>query len=243
MEYNPFPSKHEHRWSDTDLVDHELEAASEEERDITDAAARVIASQWHDGQASDLYSFVSTGAIGDGVQIELARAIAEADEADRDRLAALSRYLMNREDTSAQENWSDLWLQPPDTEQEPNDDCAACGNHWSSPHSPDCPLNVDESETTPTSAYVELFGDDPKTMAQFGERYLGTFDSLAAYAQQIINAGDMLRALDEAPIPDDLRQYISFDYGKLAETWRVRGEIVTAETDDGRIYVFNGVAF
>lgn len=239
MEHDPFPSKHEHRWSDTDLVDHELEAASEEERDITDAAARVIASQWHGGQASDLYSFVSTGAISDGVQIELARAIAEADEDDRDRLAALSRYLMNREDTGAVDGWHDLWLQPPDTQQEPNDDCAACGNHWSSPHSPDCPLNVDEPETTPTSAYVELFGDDPATLAEFSQRYFGTFDSLAAYAQQIINAGDMLRALHEAPIPEDLRQYIRFDYAALGEAWQVAGDIVTAETDDGRIYVFS----
>ncbi|ETT24270.1 hypothetical protein RAJCM14343_4762 [Rhodococcus aetherivorans] len=239
MEYNPFPDKHEHHWTDADLIDHELEAASEEERDISDAAARVIASQWHGGQASDLYSFVSTGEISDGIQIELAREIADAEEPDRDHLAALSRYLMNREDTGAVEGWSDLWLQAPDTEREPGDNCAACGNHWSSPHSPECPLNTDEPETTPTSAYIELFGDDPALLAQFNERYLGTFASLAAYAQAIISGGDMLRALDEAPIPDDLREYIHFDYAALGKAWEVAGEIVTAETDDGRIYVFS----
>ena len=32
---------------------------------ISDACARVIASHWHSGQTSLLYSFSSTGAIGD----------------------------------------------------------------------------------------------------------------------------------------------------------------------------------
>lgn len=49
-------------WSDEQLIDHEIASATSEERSIGDAGARVIASQWHGGASSALYSLTSTGA-------------------------------------------------------------------------------------------------------------------------------------------------------------------------------------
>lgn len=45
------------------FVGREIQDAVFEDREISDAAARVIAGWWHGGQASALYSFASCGAI------------------------------------------------------------------------------------------------------------------------------------------------------------------------------------
>lgn len=133
-------------FEDNELIHLELLAACAEEREISDATARVIAAQHCGGQASELYRFTSTGRISTAFFAELDATIAEtADEQDREHLVALGRYALEREDAGPQEGWFDLWLQqPPESGWNENDRCSACGEHIADPHALDCPLNDDD---------------------------------------------------------------------------------------------------
>ncbi|WMM74429.1 hypothetical protein RCF27_09175 [Rhodococcus pyridinivorans] len=243
MEHNHFPTKHEHHWTDEDLVEYELEHASTEDRTISDAAARVIASQFHDGQLSALYSFTSTGAIDrEAFFSELARTMAGVEDEDvKKHLEALEQYAWTREDKGPQENWSKLWLTPPG-EEVSDDRCSACGAHIAEPHSPECPLDrhVPRDDILPVA--MEYFGEDV-SLPELSARFLGEYPSRAAYVEDVMSEGDSLRALREAPIPEDLRQYITVDYDGIAEAMEIRGDIIVHEKDNGDVYIFNKRAF
>jgi hypothetical protein len=110
-EHEPRPR----RLTDEQLIEQELELAAIEKRTITDAAARVIASQLHGGETSALYSLSSAGAIDeDGLAHELAHLKNDRDmpvEVGR-WLEALESYAMHRESTAPVEDWHKLWLGP-----------------------------------------------------------------------------------------------------------------------------------
>lgn len=134
--------------SDEELINIEIELALQDRRNISDSAARVIASQWHGGQASELYSFSSTGCIGEGLLDEIQRESRNAAEQQLYdylvHLIALEQYVEAREDTDAVPGWSQLWLgkgQDEDTES-----CPACAAHISEPCAPDCPISRSEEE-------------------------------------------------------------------------------------------------
>ncbi len=76
------------RIPDEELVRGEIGDAALEEREISDAAARVIASWWHSGQGSAFYSFASTGAIDKSrLIVEWQQAHNHTDVSDFDQLA------------------------------------------------------------------------------------------------------------------------------------------------------------
>jgi hypothetical protein len=99
--------------SDSELIARECRTAVIERREISDACARVIASQWHNGQASLGYSFASTGAITDPSALwrEL---IPDYDAlqrgSDRDAANMLGTYLANAGIRGPVTGWSNLWL-------------------------------------------------------------------------------------------------------------------------------------
>lgn len=132
--------------TDDDLINIEVEMALLERRIIGDSGARVIASQWHSGQSSYLYSFASTGYIGERLLDEIRREIQTAAEQGLSdsvvHLIALEQYVEGREDTEGPANWSQLWLgKGPD---EDTDRCPACSAHFSTYHADGCPLDRDE---------------------------------------------------------------------------------------------------
>lgn len=141
------PNQHNH-FTDKDLIDYAVEAAHHEDRTLDDAAARVIASQWHGGQRSELYSFVSTGAITRELAEEIGhqeRLLREGDPR-RHQLKLLSEYILSRESHEPIEGWAQLWITPPDQSgwsEKEYDHCPACDAHVSEPHSEECPLNPD----------------------------------------------------------------------------------------------------
>jgi hypothetical protein len=94
---------------DWDLIRAELRAAEDEERAISDLAARVIATQFHGGQSSAMYAFSSTGIIEDHLDSEIHEAMRDSDEEEERRaLEALDTYCKGRSDKSRQANWSTL---------------------------------------------------------------------------------------------------------------------------------------
>lgn len=140
-----FPIPERRRRSDDELIDQELHAAESMEVVMTDATARVIASQLHGGQASDLYTFASTGYIRDTLMREIEHLAQEFDEYDpsQRRIAHLAAYLAQRisqpRGRQPVKGWSELWLR--DSE---DDWCKACGEHISGNHRVGCPLGVDD---------------------------------------------------------------------------------------------------
>lgn len=103
------------RPTDDELISAELNEALTDGREISDAAARMIASQLHGGQASALYSFASTGYIDiERLPGELMACYREVDlEANPElegMISALGTYVIDRPHRGAVEGWSKLWL-------------------------------------------------------------------------------------------------------------------------------------
>lgn len=109
MIYEPQPT-------DEELIYQELARAAEAGDGISDAGARVIASQFHDGQTSALYSLASTGAL-DRDELERELATNRREYHDNPRvlawLDALDAYVTHRDESETVAGWSDLWLRKP----------------------------------------------------------------------------------------------------------------------------------
>lgn len=79
---------------------------------LSDLQARVIASRWHGGQASPLYSLASTGSTGDmdSLLSEIERDVEEAgdDVTEADALRGLAGYVVAAGRRGPVLGWSDL---------------------------------------------------------------------------------------------------------------------------------------
>lgn len=84
---------------------------------ISDGQARRIASDWHSGMSSALYSFASSGAIDlDRVRDEISRELWQLDVGEvRRELLALDKYVRTAGARPAQSGWSRLWDDSPVT--------------------------------------------------------------------------------------------------------------------------------
>lgn len=71
---------------------------------ISDGKARRLASEWHGGQWTAIYSFASSGAISPGLLTEINREI--TDETDRQQLAT---YVFAHGYRDLVPGWSNLW--------------------------------------------------------------------------------------------------------------------------------------
>lgn len=106
-------SEKEPRLTDDQLIDRLYrEWENNDEGQISDRLARIIASQYHGGQASDLYSFVSTGAIGERIEAEISGCYAiarfvEEDQRAMDILEALMDYVGYHGERGPVEGWHD----------------------------------------------------------------------------------------------------------------------------------------
>lgn len=108
------PFEQEPRKSDDDYLREAIERANKGGLQITDAVARVIASQLHEGQATALYSLASTGAVDyDSVHFELAWGMASQDLFHRELANHLDSYVWARkqvDQTEAIKDWHKLWV-------------------------------------------------------------------------------------------------------------------------------------
>lgn len=84
---------------------------------ISDGQARRIASEWHGGMSSALYSLASSGAIDlDRVRDEISRELWQLDVGEvRRELLALDKYVRTAAARPAQSGWSRLWDDSPVT--------------------------------------------------------------------------------------------------------------------------------
>ena len=82
---------------------------------ISDGQARRIASEWHGGMSSALYSLASSGAIDlDHARDEISRELQSLDVGEvRRELLALDKYVRTAGERTAVAEWFRLWDNSP----------------------------------------------------------------------------------------------------------------------------------
>mgnify|MGYP000389146669 CR=1 FL=1 len=179
----------ERKYTDDELIAAEINTSIEMEEAISPAAARMIASQFHGGQASDLYSFASTGYISETLRDDINRTYAEFQDQpqEQEKIGALSVYVALRwaaGDRDAKEGWSELWLEQPD---EGDSLCPCCFEHISKNHRVGCPLGVDDEAQL--SRVIELGqAHGPSVLAYLNYRGFRTMQELEDVVQDYHSA-------------------------------------------------------
>lgn len=82
---------------------------------ISDGQARRIASEWHGGMSSALYSLTSSGAVAlDRARDEISRELLKLDVGEvRRELLALDKYVRTAGERTAVAEWFRLWDDSP----------------------------------------------------------------------------------------------------------------------------------
>jgi antirestriction protein len=86
-------------------------------------------------------------------------------------------------------------------------------------------------------AWADVMEGDEEALDQFADNYLGHFESVEAYAAQLVDDLGYERLLDEAA-PGSLRAYVTFDTAALARDMEAGGEVHVIRAADGGIWLF-----
>lgn len=87
------------------------------------------------------------------------------------------------------------------------------------------------------AAWVAHHGEHPEH-DDFEDCYLGEWDNLDDYAQNYADEIDLDRLLQEC-VPGYLLAYVTFDAAAFGRDLELGGDIFTADTPDGHIWVFD----
>jgi len=74
---------------------------------------------------------------------------------------------------------------------------------------------------------------------QFDDAYLGEFDSLEAYAEQLMEDLGYNQLIDET-LPEHIRRYVEINVAGLAQDLRLSGDVYTYQRDGGGVWIFDG---
>ena len=88
------------------------------------------------------------------------------------------------------------------------------------------------------SAWADIAGRDEETLARFEEAYLGHWDSLAAYADDLFEDLGYAELLDKA-MPAGMQPYVRFDAEAFGRDLDLGGDISYATAPDGGIWLFD----
>jgi len=80
--------------------------------------------------------------------------------------------------------------------------------------------------------------DDEELLGGFEDAYLGHYDSIEQYAEQVITDHDIDALLDQV-LPPSFRQYVRIDAAALAWDWKMGGGLYTAHAADGGVWLFD----
>lgn len=81
--------------------------------------------------------------------------------------------------------------------------------------------------------------EDPQLLAGFEEAYLGEYDSLEAYAEQLIDDLGYDELLDQV-LPPGLRAYVDINIAGYARDMSLSGEVQKYHRPDGGVWLFHG---
>ncbi|OZC91808.1 antirestriction protein [Rhodococcus sp. 06-412-2C] len=88
------------------------------------------------------------------------------------------------------------------------------------------------------AAWADAHEGDPDMLEHFNENYIGRYDSLGSYAEEIIDDHGYQQLIDDV-IPESLRPYIRIDTDALARDIYLDGSVVVYPDDTGGIWLFN----
>jgi antirestriction protein len=86
------------------------------------------------------------------------------------------------------------------------------------------------------TAWADHVNSDEELLDQFEERYQGEWESVVAYAEDLLDQLDAERVVSEAP--GWLQSYLSIDAAGFARDLELNGDIVTLDQPDRRVWVF-----
>lgn len=80
---------------------------------------------------------------------------------------------------------------------------------------------------------------EPTLLPEFDEAYLGHYDDLHAYVEQLINDLGYDRILDEA-LPSSIRPYVKIDITATANDLLLGGDLHALPAAEGGVWIFRG---
>jgi antirestriction protein len=88
-------------------------------------------------------------------------------------------------------------------------------------------------------AWVAFVGEESDdSIDQFDDRYQGQWESVTAYAEYMLDELDAERTITNAP--EWLQPYLKLDVDGFARDLEISGDIITAETPEGGVWVWSG---
>jgi antirestriction protein len=92
------------------------------------------------------------------------------------------------------------------------------------------------------AAWVNYVGDTSGELLEperFPDHYLGEWDSLNDYVEDVLQETEFYRSMDEALqwVPEDLRRYVTVDVDGIADEWE-QG-LYVADAPSGKVWVFD----
>jgi antirestriction protein len=88
------------------------------------------------------------------------------------------------------------------------------------------------------AAWAEVNEGTPDRFDDFSEAYLGHYDSVQDYAEQLVD--DLGYTAELANLPESLRRYLRFDTEALAQDMEQGGDIYPVGNPDGGVWIFQG---
>jgi antirestriction protein len=88
------------------------------------------------------------------------------------------------------------------------------------------------------AAWADIAGRDEETLERFEEAYLGQWDSLAAYAEELFEDLGYADLLDQA-MPAGMQPYVRFDAEAFGRDLYLGGDVSYAVAPDGGVWVFD----
>jgi antirestriction protein len=90
------------------------------------------------------------------------------------------------------------------------------------------------------AAWAAVQNNDEEALGHFEDAYLGNWESLEEYADELLYGLD----LDEARnlLPEGIRSYLVLDVEAFARDLELGGDVITVKAPDGTVWVFDGHA-
>lgn len=88
------------------------------------------------------------------------------------------------------------------------------------------------------AAWADIAGRDEETLQRFEEAYLGHWDSLAAYADELFEDLGYAELLEQA-MPAGMQPYVRFDAEAFGRDLHLGGDLSYAVAPDGGIWLYD----
>lgn len=88
------------------------------------------------------------------------------------------------------------------------------------------------------AGYAEAMDGDEDTLGAFTDAYLGHYESVEAYAEQLVDDLGYQQLIDAA-VPQSLQPYVRIDTAALGRDMELGGDLHVLAADDGGVWLFD----